>query len=74
MTKSEKEELDRLVALKEVSMSDKHKAQEYVRLYIKPGFKACMTCDPSVRNMFKILRNWWDQQNKNTYQFIKTKK
>jgi uncharacterized protein involved in tolerance to divalent cations len=73
MKKAEKEEIERLVNLTNADMNDKHKAQEFVRLYINKGFKACMTCDPSVRSMFKILRKWWSEQNKEAYQFIKTK-
>lgn len=73
MTKVEKEDIERLIGLNQVDMSDKHLAQHYVRNYINPGFKACMTCDPSVRMMFKILKNWWNEQNVETYQFIKKK-
>jgi hypothetical protein len=69
MTKKEKEDIERLIVLTEVDMSDKHLAQYYVRTYINEGFKCCMTCDPAVRGMFKILKNWWNGQK--AYQFIK---
>lgn len=69
MTKPEKLDIDRLVELIEVDMVDKHLAQHYIRIYINPGFKACMTCSGSVRAMMNKLKNWWSLQK--TWQFIK---
>lgn len=71
MTKVEKEEIERLISLKVADYGDKQSAENLVRKYVTPGFKCCMNCAPQVRNMFDRLRNWWNEQNKSAYQFIK---
>lgn len=73
MTLEDKNEIERLLNLKVASFKDKDSAQAITQRYINPGAKYCMTCDPAVRQMFKILREWWNKQNKAAYKFIKTK-
>lgn len=73
MTKEDKDEIERLLKLTTAAYGDKTSAQSLIQRYINPGAKYCMTCDPQIRQMFKVLRNWWDSQNKAAYQFIKTK-
>lgn len=73
MTKIDRDEIERLLSLKTADMRDKHSAEDLIRKYINPGAHYCMTCDPSVRQMFRVLRNWWNEQNKSSYQFIPLK-
>lgn len=73
MTKEDKDEIERLLALKTAAYGDKTSAQRLVQRYINPGAKYCMTCDPQIRQMFNTLRNWWSSQNKEAWTFIKTK-
>jgi hypothetical protein len=73
MIKEDKDEIERLVSIKTADYGDKASAQRMVQRYINPGYKACMTCDPAIRQMFKILRGWWEKQNKEAWTFIKTK-
>jgi hypothetical protein len=63
--KDDKIEIVRLLELKTASMVDKHSAQEMVRRYIDNGAKYCLSCDPSIRAMFKRLRNWYEANKDN---------
>jgi len=72
MTREDKEEIERLLALNNATITDKKSALTLVQRYISPGFSICITCDPMVRNLFNKLRKWWDAQNKSAYNFIKT--
>lgn len=74
MTKKEKEEIEYLVNLKAADMPEKQAVLNYIRKYINEGARFCLTCPASVRLMFSQLRDWWNKQNTNLYQFIKTKK
>ena len=65
ITKQDKLEIERLLALKTASMVDKHSAQEMVRRYMDNGAKYCMTCDPSIQAMFKRLRHWYNLNKDN---------
>jgi hypothetical protein len=71
MTQADKDTIERLLKLKVASHPDKSEAQRLVNSYVNPGVKYCMTCAPSVRAMFKLLRSWWEKQNKNNWTFIK---
>lgn len=60
ISKEDKLEFERLLIIKTADMVDKHSAQNLIRTYIDNGAKYCMTCDPSIRAMFKRLRNWFE--------------
>lgn len=70
MTKDDKDEIERLLSLKTASYPDKDSAERMINTYINPGYKFCKTCDPAVRAAFKLLRNWWSNQNVNSFTFI----
>lgn len=63
MNETDKKEFERLYNLTSAKMLDKHLAQDLIQRYIDPGAKYCMTCDPSIRAMFRRLKMWW-QENK----------
>ena len=65
MKKIEKEEFDRLTNVKRVSMYDKDSCEKLIRQYVSKDYKFCKTCDPSVRQAFTLLGNWWDTNHKN---------
>ena len=58
--KNDKVEIERLLSLTTAAMPDKHLVQDLVRKYIDNGCRYCMTCDPSIRAMFKRLRTWYE--------------
>ena len=66
------EDIVRLVSKTEATTADKELALHYVRIYVNSGFTVCKSCPSSVRKMFSLLRDWWNKQNKEAYQFIKT--
>lgn len=57
----DKIEFERLYNLTSATALDKHSAQSLIQRYMDPGAKYCMTCDPSVRAMFRRLKLWWDE-------------
>lgn len=61
MNEVDKIEFQRLYDLTTAKMLDKHLAQDLIQRYIDPGAKYCMTCDPSIRAMFRRLKGWWDE-------------
>jgi hypothetical protein len=64
-------EIVRLCSLREANMGDKDSCERLIQTYINVGYKYCRTCPPAVRSAFNLLKNWWANQNSNTYQFIK---
>ena len=60
ISKEDKLQIERLLSLKTAAMPDKHLAQLLIQTYIDNGAKYCMTCDPSIRAMFKRLRTWYE--------------
>lgn len=58
ISESDIKEIKRLLNLKIVDMGDKNSAQAIINKYKDPGGKWCMTCDPAVRHMFNILRDF----------------
>lgn len=61
MNELDKLEFQRLYDLTTAKMLDKHSAQDLIQRYIDPGAKYCMTCDPSIRAMFRRLKVWWGE-------------
>lgn len=61
MNETDKKEFERLYNLTSAKMLDKHLAQDLIQRYIDPGAKYCMTCDPSIRAMFRRLKIWWEE-------------
>jgi hypothetical protein len=61
MNETDKKEFERLYNLTTAKMLDKHLAQDLIQRYIDPGAKYCMTCDPSIRAMFRRLKMWWEE-------------
>jgi hypothetical protein len=61
MNETDKKEFERLYNLSTAKMLDKHLAQDLIQRYIDPGAKYCMTCDPSIRAMFRRLKMWWEE-------------
>lgn len=59
MNEIDRKEFERLNTLTSAKMVDKHIAQDLIQKYIDPGAKYCMTCDPSIRAMFRRLKAWW---------------
>lgn len=51
-------EIQRLCSLRGADMLDKNSAQNLINKYINNGLKWCLTCDPAVRQMFNVLKNW----------------
>tara|TARA_R110000851_G_scaffold329568_1_gene501565 strand:+ start:2511 stop:2744 length:234 start_codon:yes stop_codon:yes gene_type:complete len=70
MKKIEKEEIDRIIALRNVNSDDKRAALLVYRKYIDPKAVFCLNCDASVRQMFIRLRTWWNNKTV-AYTFIK---
>jgi len=66
MNELDKLEFERLCNLTEANAIDKHSAQDLIQRYMDPGAKYCMSCDPSVRAMFRRLKAWWFE-NKDKY-------
>lgn len=64
ISEEDKLEFERLYSLQSFKPVDKHSAQSLIQRYIDPGAKYCMSCDGSVRAMFKRLRLWWDESKK----------
>lgn len=61
MNEVDKIEFQRIYDLTVAKMQDKHSAQDLIQKYIDAGAKYCMTCDPSIRAMFRRLKGWWDE-------------
>lgn len=55
-------EIRRLLDLRIADMGDKASAQAIINKYINPHGSWCMTCDPAIRQMFSVLRNWAEQK------------
>ena len=55
-------EIRRLLTLKTADMGDKNSAQNIINRYINEGGRWCMTCDPAIRQMFSVLKNWAEQK------------
>jgi hypothetical protein len=58
MTNEDAQEIKRLLSIRVADMRDKNSAQSLINKYISEGAKWCMTCDPAVKQMFQVLRNW----------------
>jgi hypothetical protein len=58
MTNEDAQEIKRLLSLRVADMRDKNSAQSLINKYISEGSKWCMTCDPAVKQMFGVLKNW----------------
>lgn len=58
MTDEDAKEIKRLLTIRTANMVDKHSCQALINKYINEGAKWCMTCDPAVKQMFQVLRNW----------------
>lgn len=52
-------EFIRLCSLTSFNPTEKRSAESLIQKYIDSGAKYCMTCDGSVRAMFRRLRDWW---------------
>lgn len=55
-------EIKRLLTLRIADMGDKSSAQRIINKYINPHGVWCMTCDPAIRQMFDVLKNWAAQK------------
>lgn len=55
----EKNEIDRLLKLKSVSMKDKQSAHTLYRKYVSTKDIFCLSCKESVRQLFNKLTVWW---------------
>jgi hypothetical protein len=74
MTIKDRDEIERLVRLKEADMGDKASCERLINSYIRNGYRFCKTCAPQIRNAFNLLRGWWEKQNKNNFTFIPSKR
>ena len=70
MTKKEKIEVERLIALKTVSSEDKRSAYLLYKKYIEREALFCLNCDASVRQMFIRLSSWYKSKTV-AYTFIR---
>ena len=65
ISKEDKIEIERLLNLSTADMRDKNSCQSIIQRYIDNGAMYCMTCDPSIRAMFKRLRGWYETNKDN---------
>lgn len=62
LTQADIVEIRRLLTIKIADMGDKNSCQSIINKYINEGGKWCMTCDPAIRQMFSVLRNWAEEK------------
>jgi len=57
-------EIIRLCGLTSFNGDDKRSCLDIIKKHIDPLANYCLSCDGSVRAMFRRLRFWWSEKDK----------